>query len=132
MVLRRRQLAAGVAALSLLTGCGLFGGRNSGLQGQVEMMGAQTGAQLLSGLIFTPNPDETAVQFRLPGEDYWMGATRFATWPGDEPPQPRSGRAFDQVPYVPTGMYYQPTAYRRNLAGILKGQPPLFWNVRRT
>lgn len=99
MVLRRRQLAAGVAALSLLTGCGLFGGRNSGLQGQVEMMGAQTGAQLLSGLIFTPNPDETAVQFRLPGEDYWMGATRFATWPGDEPPQPRSGRAFDQVPY---------------------------------
>lgn len=39
---------------------------------------------------------------------------------------------FDQVPYVPTGMYYQPTAYRRNLTGILKGQPPLFWNVRRT
>jgi len=28
-------------------------------------------------------------------------------------------------------MYYQPTAYRRNLTGILKGQPPLFWNVRR-
>lgn len=40
--------------------------------------------------------------------------------------------AFEEVPYVPTGMYYQPTAYRRNLTGILKGQPPLFWNVRRT
>jgi peptide/nickel transport system substrate-binding protein len=40
--------------------------------------------------------------------------------------------AFDQVPYVPTGMYYQPTAYRRNLTGMLKGQPPLFWNIRRT
>lgn len=40
--------------------------------------------------------------------------------------------AFDEVPYVPTGMYYQPTAYRRNLTGILKGQPPLFWNVRRS
>lgn len=39
--------------------------------------------------------------------------------------------AFDEVPYVPIGMYYQPTAYRRNLTGILKGQPPLFWNVRR-
>ncbi len=39
--------------------------------------------------------------------------------------------AFDQVPYVPTGMYYQPTAYRRNLTGMLKGQPPLFWNLRR-
>ena len=39
--------------------------------------------------------------------------------------------AFEQVPYVPTGMYYQPTAYRRNLTGMLKGQPPLFWNIRR-
>ena len=39
--------------------------------------------------------------------------------------------AFDEVPYVPVGMYYQPTAYRRNLSGILKGQPPLFWNVKR-
>ncbi len=39
--------------------------------------------------------------------------------------------AFDEVPYVPTGMYYQPTAFRRNLTGMLKGQPPLFWNIRR-
>ncbi|WP_137177898.1 ABC transporter substrate-binding protein [Roseomonas sp. AR75] len=39
--------------------------------------------------------------------------------------------AFEEVPYVPTGMYYQPTAYRRNLTGMLKGQPPLFWNLRR-
>jgi peptide/nickel transport system substrate-binding protein len=40
--------------------------------------------------------------------------------------------AFEEVPYVPTGMYYQPTAFRRNLTGMLKGQPPLFWNIRRT
>ncbi len=39
--------------------------------------------------------------------------------------------SFEHVPYVPTGMYYQPTAYRRNLTGMLKGQPPLFWNLRR-
>jgi len=39
--------------------------------------------------------------------------------------------AFEEVPYVPTGMYYQPTAYRRSLTGMLKGQPPLFWNIRR-
>ncbi len=39
--------------------------------------------------------------------------------------------AFDEVPYVPTGLYYQPTAFRRNLTGMLKGQPPLFWNLRR-
>lgn len=39
--------------------------------------------------------------------------------------------AFEEVPYVPTGMYYQPTAMRRNLTGVLTGQPPLFWNIRR-
>ena len=38
--------------------------------------------------------------------------------------------AFDQVPYVPLGFYYQPTAYRSNLTGILKGVP-MFYNVRR-
>jgi peptide/nickel transport system substrate-binding protein len=38
--------------------------------------------------------------------------------------------AFEHVPYVPTGQYFQPTAYRRSLTGVLKG-PPLFWNVRR-
>jgi peptide/nickel transport system substrate-binding protein len=39
--------------------------------------------------------------------------------------------AFDEVPYMPLGRYYQPTAYRRNITGMLKGQPPLFWNIRR-
>jgi len=39
--------------------------------------------------------------------------------------------AFDEVPYMPIGRYYQPTAYRRNITGMLKGQPPLFWNIRR-
>jgi peptide/nickel transport system substrate-binding protein len=38
--------------------------------------------------------------------------------------------AFEEVPYVPAGQYFQPTAYRRNLTGVLKGAP-LFWNVRR-
>src|SRR3984957_10608607 len=38
--------------------------------------------------------------------------------------------AFDQVPYVPLGFYYQPTAFRSNLTGILKGVP-MFYNVRR-
>ncbi len=38
--------------------------------------------------------------------------------------------AFETVPYVPTGQYFQPTAYRRSITGILKG-PPVFWNVRR-
>ncbi len=38
--------------------------------------------------------------------------------------------AFDTVPYVPTGQYFQPTAYRRSMTGVLKG-PPVFWNIRR-
>ena len=39
-------------------------------------------------------------------------------------------QAFLDVPYIPLGLFYQPTAYRRDLSGIIQG-PPLFWNVRR-
>ena len=39
-------------------------------------------------------------------------------------------QAFIDVPYVPLGVFLQPTAYRKDLSGILKGLP-LFWNVRR-
>ena len=36
--------------------------------------------------------------------------------------------AFQQVPYLPIGEYFQPTAYTKKLTGVLKGLP-LFWNV---
>lgn len=39
-------------------------------------------------------------------------------------------QAFIDVPYVPLGQFYQPTAYRDDLSGVLKGLA-LFWNVRR-
>jgi peptide/nickel transport system substrate-binding protein len=39
-------------------------------------------------------------------------------------------QAFIDVPYVPLGLFYQPTAYRKDITGVLKGLP-LFWNVRR-
>jgi peptide/nickel transport system substrate-binding protein len=39
--------------------------------------------------------------------------------------------ALQEVPYLPLGQYFQATAYRRTLTGVLKG-PPLFWNVQRT
>ncbi len=39
-------------------------------------------------------------------------------------------QAFRDVPYLPTGEYYQPTAYRNTLSGVLKGLP-LMWNVRK-
>jgi peptide/nickel transport system substrate-binding protein len=38
--------------------------------------------------------------------------------------------AFDQAPYVPLGFYYQPTAFRSNLTGMLKGVP-MFYNIKR-
>jgi peptide/nickel transport system substrate-binding protein len=40
-------------------------------------------------------------------------------------------QAFIDVPYVPLGLFYQPTSYRRELTGLLAG-PPLFWNVKKT
>jgi peptide/nickel transport system substrate-binding protein len=38
-------------------------------------------------------------------------------------------QALRDVPYIPLGLFYQPTAYRDRLSGVLKGAP-LFWNLR--
>ncbi len=40
-------------------------------------------------------------------------------------------QAFQDLPYIPLGQFFQPTAWRRNITGVLKG-PTLFWNIRRT
>ena len=40
-------------------------------------------------------------------------------------------RALDVGAYIPCGQYFQPTAYRRDLEGMLTGLP-LFWNLRRS
>ena len=40
-------------------------------------------------------------------------------------------QAFQDVPYIPLGQYFVPTAYQTSLTGILHGNP-VFWNVRRT
>ena len=39
-------------------------------------------------------------------------------------------QAFEDVPYLPLGMYYYPSIYRADLTGILHGFP-IFWNIRR-
>ena len=39
--------------------------------------------------------------------------------------------AFTQGMYVPLGQYFQSAAWRANVTGQLKGQPPLFWNVKK-
>jgi peptide/nickel transport system substrate-binding protein len=40
-------------------------------------------------------------------------------------------QAFQDVPYVPLGQYFQPTAYQANLTGVLPGNP-VFWNIKRS
>jgi peptide/nickel transport system substrate-binding protein len=40
--------------------------------------------------------------------------------------------AFAAVPFIPLGMFRNPTAYRSNLSGVLKGPAPLMWNVRKS
>ncbi|WP_206667985.1 ABC transporter substrate-binding protein [Teichococcus oryzae] len=37
--------------------------------------------------------------------------------------------AFEEVPYYPLGLYRQPTAYRKSVAGVNRGTAT-FWNVR--
>jgi peptide/nickel transport system substrate-binding protein len=39
--------------------------------------------------------------------------------------------SFAQVPVLPLGQFFIRTAYRDSLSGILKGNSPYFWNVRR-
>ena len=39
-------------------------------------------------------------------------------------------QAFQDLPTIPVGQFFQPTAHRKNLQGVLNGFPT-FWNVRR-
>jgi len=38
--------------------------------------------------------------------------------------------AFEEVPYLPLGQYFQATAYRRNVSAVPKGFP-MFWSVQK-
>jgi peptide/nickel transport system substrate-binding protein len=39
--------------------------------------------------------------------------------------------AMHDAPYLPLGQYFQATAYRRGISGVLKGLP-VFWNINRS
>jgi peptide/nickel transport system substrate-binding protein len=39
--------------------------------------------------------------------------------------------AFNDLPYIPTGQFFTPMAYRRSLSGIIPGPIPFFWNVEK-
>ena len=80
------------------------------------------------------------------GTDGWFG------WPSSpriealrdawfDAPDPQSQRliceaiqraAFEEVPYVPLGQRFSPTAIRTGLQGIPKAPFPIFWGVRRS
>jgi peptide/nickel transport system substrate-binding protein len=40
-------------------------------------------------------------------------------------------QAFEDVPYIPLGQSFIPTAYQANLTGMLQGSP-VFWNIQRS
>jgi peptide/nickel transport system substrate-binding protein len=40
-------------------------------------------------------------------------------------------RAFESVPYIPTGQYSPKTAYRKNLKGIIDAPALFMWNVEK-
>ena len=41
-------------------------------------------------------------------------------------------RAFETVPYVPTGQYAAKTAYRKNIKGVIAAPAFFMWNVEKT
>jgi peptide/nickel transport system substrate-binding protein len=41
-------------------------------------------------------------------------------------------RVFENVPFIPVGQWFYPTAYRSNLTGMVRASSPLFWGVRRS
>ena len=40
--------------------------------------------------------------------------------------------AFEEVPFIPVGQSFSPTAFRSNLSGFAKSSIPVFWGIKRT
>jgi len=38
-------------------------------------------------------------------------------------------QAYESVPYVPTGQFVQPVAFRKNVTGVLAAGMPVYWNI---
>ena len=38
-------------------------------------------------------------------------------------------RAYESVPYVPIGQFFQPIAFRKNVTGVLASGQPVYWNI---
>jgi len=62
--------------------------------------------------------------------DQWIDATNFAD--RKRLAAEIQARAFEVVPYVPTGKYATATALRKNISGVIVAPPILMWNVEKT
>ena len=40
--------------------------------------------------------------------------------------------AFEQVPFIPIGQWFYPTAFRNNIVDIVKAPGILHWNLKKT
>ena len=40
-------------------------------------------------------------------------------------------RAFESLPYVPFGQFFQPIAFRKNVTGVLAAPLPVYWNIEK-
>ncbi|MGE0223030.1 MAG: ABC transporter substrate-binding protein [Acetobacteraceae bacterium] len=40
-------------------------------------------------------------------------------------------RAYESVPYVPFGQFFQPIAFRKNVTGVLESGTPVYWNIEK-
>jgi peptide/nickel transport system substrate-binding protein len=94
-------------------------------------------------------PDVASPAIHVPLRTH--GAAAWAGWPTDEalealrmrfldaadPEEQRrlalevQRRAFEVVPFVPLGQMQQPTAFRRNVQGVVNAPVPFFWDVRK-
>ncbi len=84
--------------------------------GQLMMRG--TGANAWFGW-----PDDAQLETL---RDSWFAATDLAAQ--QDIARKLQLRVFETVPFVPLGQYFQPTAYRKNVRGVLDGFAT-FWNV---
>src|SRR3954451_4428254 len=84
-------------------------------------LGLRTGAAAWIGWPSDPKLEEL--------RDQWLDST-------DPAEQKRLAaanqeEALSDVVYVPLGRYLQPSAWRKNVTGILKSTLPVFWNVQK-
>ncbi len=40
-------------------------------------------------------------------------------------------RAYESVPYIPFGQFFQPIAFRKNITGVLEAGLPVYWNIEK-